>query len=199
MCWSATDKPGPGRVSRSAVSGTTGRYSLAIPRIFLAHSADHRVVYLAHYFPHQSQHRGIVLRLLSDMFAVKANRRKTNDIRYRLSFVELRGKNVIDLLTARKPKAVNVNVSDVFEVSSHFDVKTAQWRRSQTRRKSVQYDSRISPRQTQRANLKPWGDCSRGKQGDRPWRARRIQCRTWLLPWSHFTCQTSAWSCRRPS
>ncbi|XP_032675360.1 kinesin-like protein KIF9 [Odontomachus brunneus] len=70
------------------------------------------------------KHRGIAARLLSDMFAVKANRRKVNDIYYRLSFVELRGKNVIDLLTAREPKIVNVHVKDVFENITVADVKS---------------------------------------------------------------------------
>ncbi|EFN78196.1 Kinesin-like protein KIF9 [Harpegnathos saltator] len=59
--------------------------------------------------------KGIAARLLSDMFAVKANRRKFNDIRYRLSFVELRGKQVVDLLAVRRPNVVNVNVGDLFE------------------------------------------------------------------------------------
>ncbi|KAG5317435.1 KIF9 protein, partial [Pseudoatta argentina] len=54
------------------------------------------------------EHRGIVPRLLSDMFMEKANRRKISNIRYRLSFIELRGKNVVDLLT-QKRRIFNVN------------------------------------------------------------------------------------------
>ncbi|XP_014487542.1 PREDICTED: uncharacterized protein LOC106751216 [Dinoponera quadriceps] len=67
--------------------------------------------------------KGIVARLLSDMFAAKANRRKVSDIRYRLSFVELTSRNVIDLLTARRPKVNVKNVNDVFENVIAVDVQ----------------------------------------------------------------------------
>ncbi|EGI67549.1 Kinesin-like protein KIF9 [Acromyrmex echinatior] len=61
------------------------------------------------------EHRGIVPRLLSDMFMEKANRRKISNIRYRLSFIELRGKNVVDLLT-QKRRIFNVNERGVFKI-----------------------------------------------------------------------------------
>ncbi|KYQ46322.1 Kinesin-like protein KIF9 [Trachymyrmex zeteki] len=67
-------------------------------------------------------HRGIVSRLLSDMFMEKANRRKISDIRYRLSFIELRGKNVIDLLT-QKRRIFNVNERSVFKNVIIVDVE----------------------------------------------------------------------------
>ncbi|XP_018316499.1 kinesin-like protein KIF9 isoform X1 [Mycetomoellerius zeteki] len=68
------------------------------------------------------EHRGIVSRLLSDMFMEKANRRKISDIRYRLSFIELRGKNVIDLLT-QKRRIFNVNERSVFKNVIIVDVE----------------------------------------------------------------------------
>ncbi|KAG5345495.1 KIF9 protein, partial [Acromyrmex charruanus] len=71
------------------------------------------------------EHRGIVPRLLSDMFMEKANRRKISNIRYRLSFIELRGKNVIDLLT-QKRRIFNVNERGVFKNVIIIDVENEE-------------------------------------------------------------------------
>lgn len=57
------------------------------------------------------------MRLLSDMFAEKAKRRKVNKIQYRLSFVELRGKEVKDLLLAKTENRIKMNDTDAFKVS----------------------------------------------------------------------------------
>lgn len=57
------------------------------------------------------------MRLLSDMFAEKAKRRKVNKIQYRLSFVELRGKEVKDLLLAKTENRIKINDTDAFKVS----------------------------------------------------------------------------------
>ncbi|XP_043518477.1 kinesin-like protein KIF9 [Frieseomelitta varia] len=46
------------------------------------------------------EHRGLVARLLSCMFAEKANRRKVSKIEYHTSFVELYGKEARDLLAS---------------------------------------------------------------------------------------------------
>ncbi|XP_011697545.1 PREDICTED: kinesin-like protein KIF9 isoform X2 [Wasmannia auropunctata] len=70
------------------------------------------------------EHRGIVPRLLSDMFTEKANRKKISDIRYRLSFIELRGKNVIDLLT-QKRRVFNVN-EHVFKNVTIVDIESEE-------------------------------------------------------------------------
>lgn len=56
------------------------------------------------------------MRLLSDMFTEKAKRRKVNKIQYRLSFVELRGKEVKDLLLAKTENRIKVNDTDAFKV-----------------------------------------------------------------------------------
>ncbi|XP_015191841.1 PREDICTED: kinesin-like protein KIF9 [Polistes dominula] len=61
------------------------------------------------------EHRGLVMRLLSDMFTEKAKRRKVNKIQYRLSFVELRGKEVKDLLLAKTENKIKVNDTDAFK------------------------------------------------------------------------------------
>ncbi|KAI4504487.1 hypothetical protein M0802_000037 [Mischocyttarus mexicanus] len=61
------------------------------------------------------EHRGLVMRLLSDMFAEKSKRRKINKIQYRLSFVELRGKEVKDLLLAKTENRIKVNDTDAFK------------------------------------------------------------------------------------
>lgn len=55
------------------------------------------------------------MRLLSDMFTEKAKRRKVNKIQYRLSFVELRGKEVKDLLLAKTENRIKVNDTDAFK------------------------------------------------------------------------------------
>ncbi|XP_050449675.1 kinesin-like protein KIF14 [Cataglyphis hispanica] len=62
-----------------------------------------------------NKHKGIIPRFLSDIFAEKTNRRRISDIRYGLSFVELKGKYVIDLLTTRKRKIFNVNEYNAFK------------------------------------------------------------------------------------
>lgn len=54
------------------------------------------------------------------MFTEKTNRRKISDICYRLSFIELRGKNIIDLLATQKQRTFNVNERDVFKVSWNY-------------------------------------------------------------------------------
>lgn len=56
------------------------------------------------------------MRLLSDMFTEKAKRRKVNKIQYRLSFVELRGKEVKDLLLAKTENRIKVNDTDAFKI-----------------------------------------------------------------------------------
>nr|XP_012222897.1 PREDICTED: stAR-related lipid transfer protein 9-like [Linepithema humile] len=56
------------------------------------------------------------------MFTEKINRRKICDIRYRLSFLQLRGKNVTDLLTTQKRKIVNISEHDVFKHVTIVDV-----------------------------------------------------------------------------
>ncbi|KYN39649.1 Kinesin-like protein KIF9 [Trachymyrmex septentrionalis] len=70
-------------------------------------------------------HRGIVQRLLSDMFMEKANRRKISDIRYRLSFIELRGKNVVDLLM-QKRRIFNANERGIFKNVIIIDVENEE-------------------------------------------------------------------------
>ncbi|XP_025075626.1 kinesin-like protein KIF9 [Pogonomyrmex barbatus] len=72
------------------------------------------------------QHRGIVPRLLADMFAEKTNRRKINDICYRLSFLELRGKNIIDLLTTKKQRIFNIKERDVFKNITMVNVENEE-------------------------------------------------------------------------
>ncbi|XP_011871780.1 PREDICTED: kinesin-like protein KLP1 [Vollenhovia emeryi] len=59
------------------------------------------------------------------MFTEKANRRKISDIRYRLSFIELSGKNVIDLLT-QKRRTVNVNERSVFKNITTVNVESEE-------------------------------------------------------------------------
>ncbi|KAL6262975.1 hypothetical protein P5V15_005764 [Pogonomyrmex californicus] len=73
-----------------------------------------------------SKHRGIVPRLLADMFAEKTNRRKINDICYRLSFLELRGKNIIDLLTTKKQRIFNIKERDVFKNITMVNVENEE-------------------------------------------------------------------------
>ncbi|OAD53263.1 Kinesin-like protein KIF9, partial [Eufriesea mexicana] len=46
------------------------------------------------------EHRGLVVRLLSHMFAEKANRKKVSRIEYHVSFIELHGKEAKDLLSS---------------------------------------------------------------------------------------------------
>lgn len=68
------------------------------------------------------------MRLLSDMFAEKAKRRKVNKIQYRLSFVELRGKEVKDLLLAKTENRIKINDTDAFKVSKlliYFNFSTS--------------------------------------------------------------------------
>ncbi|KAG5332770.1 CUT7 protein, partial [Acromyrmex heyeri] len=75
--------------------------------------------------------KGIVPRLLSDMFMEKANRRKISNIRYRLSFIELRGKNVVDLLTQKQRIFNNVIIIDVEnEEETLKQVREGEGRRS---------------------------------------------------------------------
>ncbi|XP_077266857.1 kinesin-like protein KIF9 [Temnothorax americanus] len=85
------------------------------------------------------EHRGIVPRLLSDIFTEKANRRKISDIRYRLSFVELKGKSVIDLLT-RKRRTFNVNERGVFKNVTVVDAENVE----ETLRKILEGEARRS-------------------------------------------------------
>ncbi|XP_072759170.1 kinesin-like protein KIF9 [Anoplolepis gracilipes] len=91
-------------------------------------------------FRNNWEHRGIFPRFLSDIFAEKANRKKISDIRYRLSFVELRGKNIIDLLTTRKCKIVNINERNVFKNVTIVDVENED----ETLRKVLEGEARRS-------------------------------------------------------
>lgn len=64
-----------------------------------------------------SQHRGLVARLLSCMFAEKANRRKVSKIEYYTSFVELYGKEARDLLASDVDNnKVKINEREPFKV-----------------------------------------------------------------------------------
>ena len=64
-----------------------------------------------------SQHRGLVARLLSCMFAEKANRRKVSKIEYHTSFVELYGKEARDLLASDVDNnKVKINEREPFKV-----------------------------------------------------------------------------------
>lgn len=74
-------------------------------------------------FRNNWEHRGIIPRFLCDIFAEKTNRRKISDIHYGLSFVELKGKYLIDLLTTRKRKIINVNEHNAFKSITIVDVE----------------------------------------------------------------------------
>ncbi|EFN72465.1 Kinesin-like protein KIF9 [Camponotus floridanus] len=84
--------------------------------------------------------KGIIPRFLSDIFAEKTNRRKINDIHYRLSFVELKGKDVIDLLTTRKRKIVNINNHNAFKNITIVNVENED----ETLRKILEGEARRS-------------------------------------------------------
>nr|XP_050856647.1 kinesin-like protein KIF9 isoform X1 [Vespula vulgaris] len=77
-------------------------------------------------FRNNWEHRGLVMRLLSDMFAEKAKRRKINKIQYRLSFVELRGKEVKDLLLAKTENRIKVNDTDAFKNVTIINMKNQE-------------------------------------------------------------------------
>ncbi|KAF3424077.1 hypothetical protein E2986_07027 [Frieseomelitta varia] len=63
------------------------------------------------------EHRGLVARLLSCMFAEKANRRKVSKIEYHTSFVELYGKEARDLLASDVDNnKVKINEREPFKV-----------------------------------------------------------------------------------
>ncbi|XP_025268318.1 kinesin-like protein KIF9 [Camponotus floridanus] len=91
-------------------------------------------------FRNNWEHRGIIPRFLSDIFAEKTNRRKINDIHYRLSFVELKGKDVIDLLTTRKRKIVNINNHNAFKNITIVNVENED----ETLRKILEGEARRS-------------------------------------------------------
>ncbi|KAK2584387.1 hypothetical protein KPH14_006772 [Odynerus spinipes] len=74
-------------------------------------------------FRNNWEHRGLVMRLLSDMFAEKAKRKKVNKIQYRLSFVELRGKEVTDLLLAETENRIKINDTDAFKNVTIMNMK----------------------------------------------------------------------------
>lgn len=63
-----------------------------------------------------SQHRGLVARLLSDMFAEKSSRQKVSKVQYRMSIVELHGKETRDLLLAETENRIRINERDPFKV-----------------------------------------------------------------------------------
>ncbi|KAL2718198.1 kinesin-like protein KIN-14G [Vespula squamosa] len=77
-------------------------------------------------FRNNWEHRGLVMRLLSDMFAEKAKRRKVNKIQYRLSFVELRGKEVKDLLLAKTENRIKINDTDAFKNVTIINMKNQE-------------------------------------------------------------------------
>ncbi|XP_012542101.1 kinesin-like protein KLP1 [Monomorium pharaonis] len=74
------------------------------------------------------------------MFTEKTNRRKINDIHYRLSFIELRDKNIIDLLTTQKRRSFNVNDRSVFKNVTTVDLENEK----KTLRKVLEGEARRS-------------------------------------------------------
>ncbi|CAL7938443.1 unnamed protein product [Xylocopa violacea] len=61
------------------------------------------------------EHRGLAPRLLSHMFAEKENRREISKIEYRVSFVELYGKEAKDLLVSGLNNKVRINEREPFK------------------------------------------------------------------------------------
>ncbi|XP_076759089.1 kinesin-like protein KIF9 [Xylocopa sonorina] len=61
------------------------------------------------------EHRGLTPRLLSRMFAEKENRREVSKIEYRVSFVELYGKEAKDLLASGTNNKVRINEREPFK------------------------------------------------------------------------------------
>nr|XP_012136244.1 PREDICTED: kinesin-like protein KIF6 isoform X2 [Megachile rotundata] len=61
------------------------------------------------------EHRGLVVRLISDMFAEKMHRKKSNKIQYCVSYVELHGKEAKDLLIYDTENRVRINERDPFK------------------------------------------------------------------------------------
>ncbi|XP_047345431.1 kinesin-like protein KIN-14G [Vespa velutina] len=66
------------------------------------------------------------MRLLSDMFVEKAKRRKFNKIQYQLSFVELRGKEVKDLLLGKTENRIKINNTDAFKNVTIINIKNQE-------------------------------------------------------------------------
>ncbi|XP_015437929.1 PREDICTED: kinesin-like protein KIF6 [Dufourea novaeangliae] len=61
------------------------------------------------------EHRGLVSRILSDMFSERSNRKKVSTIQYHVSFVELHGKETRDLLSPRMENRIRINDRDPFK------------------------------------------------------------------------------------
>ncbi|KAG7190142.1 hypothetical protein KM043_006273 [Ampulex compressa] len=72
------------------------------------------------------QHRGLIARLLTDLFTAKTSRRKSNDVQYSLSFVELRGKIVVDLLAANAKNNIKINERDAFRSIIRAKIKNEE-------------------------------------------------------------------------
>ncbi|XP_043265653.1 kinesin-like protein KIF9 [Colletes gigas] len=71
------------------------------------------------------EHRGLVARLFTDLFAEKSSRMSVSKIEYRLSFVELRGKEARDLLSETENK-IWINDRDPFKDILMVSVNTEE-------------------------------------------------------------------------
>nr|XP_031842885.1 kinesin-like protein KIF9 [Nomia melanderi] len=69
------------------------------------------------------EHRGLVSRILYDLFLERSNRRRTNKIQYHVSFVELHGKDARDLLLFETENRIRINDRDPFKRPSHLECK----------------------------------------------------------------------------
>ncbi|XP_033327667.2 kinesin-like protein KIF9 [Megalopta genalis] len=61
------------------------------------------------------EHRGLVSRILCDLFLEKSNRKRVSKIQYHISFVELRGKDVRDLLLPETENKARIKDRDPFK------------------------------------------------------------------------------------
>ncbi|XP_031366960.1 kinesin-II 85 kDa subunit-like [Apis dorsata] len=68
------------------------------------------------------EHRGLVPRLLTQMFAEKAKRKKINKIEYCISFIEIYGKETKDLLLSTDNNKVKINEREPFKEISMIPV-----------------------------------------------------------------------------
>ncbi|XP_076240952.1 kinesin-like protein KIF9 [Calliopsis andreniformis] len=72
------------------------------------------------------EHRGLVARLLSDMFAEKSTRKRVSKIQYGVSFVELHGKETKDLLFPETENKIAINDRDPFKEISITNVDSEE-------------------------------------------------------------------------
>ncbi|XP_076651239.1 uncharacterized protein LOC143358174 [Halictus rubicundus] len=72
------------------------------------------------------EHRGLVSRILYDLFLEKSNRKKVSKIQYQISFVELRGKDARDLLLPETENRIRINDRDPFKEISVESVESQE-------------------------------------------------------------------------